>query len=692
MTEIILRVRGPLSSTVVRCMPSTSIGDLRKLVNDSLELGEADFDLLWGYPVKKLECDLSESIINHLSTNETITVRLSAGAVNSPHRGILQSLSQNQSRSKSRQSPTSTSPVGRSTSSGLNFGARIASLSSPKGRSPVDKSSSPRIKRSRIQSSASNEEDISIHLLAAVSGGTGKRDKMLRAAFRRAVELQYDTATAQARVSSALSGAYRIVDSATARTLGSGDSTQLVVTFHKGLGSRQGSTITENVDLLSRDRLRAVLQVVLSDTDEAAKETLRPTHMAGCSPRVFWSLVRLYGGESTVSGDAMKELLPAADWTWLATRRRALSEKAKRNLEQQQSAGGKRARTSAGEAGKTVTKEEEGETEIKKEEKVSSVDLQKIAIQQLLQSAAISCGKRLSDIISSDVLSRLKTALTPTSSLKQAPAPDTESNEEGGPLLQLAEMDAEALQSRESSLSFQEADECVHAARCALFPCIWRRVCALCLPSQPSDSSSESQLLSSAAVVRILAGLGIGGPQQLAPWRHNASMLLEESQTELCRLGVCAESLVRAAETAHHLRLAVPWVSVEPHITPLEEEEGEGEGEGEDEQDEETEREELEAEGWTVIAYEADAMAVEALRQKGEGYAHLGKEVVVSVEGDDEGGEDREEVRGRVVAYAPATAEDPMALWKVHLNEGRGKQDLELHELEKAMMHPSLFA
>ena len=70
----------------------------------------------------------------------------------------------------------------------------------------------------------------------------------------------------------------------------------MAVTFHRGLGSRASSTEQETVDLLGEEQLRAVVNIVLTSQETEAKETLRPIHMAGCSPRVFWSLVRLFGG------------------------------------------------------------------------------------------------------------------------------------------------------------------------------------------------------------------------------------------------------------------------------------------------------------------------------------------------------------------------------------------------------------
>jgi hypothetical protein len=145
------------------------------------------------------------------------------------------------------------------------------------------------------------------------------------------VEKEYDAAKAQARVSSALASKYQMRDSQNARRLGDGQSTTLHVKFKKGIHSR--SYFEETVDLLTEDALRAIIILVLHNPDPDSKEMLKPMNMAGCSPRVFWSLVRLYGGDVL---EGLRQLLPDQDWSFLGERQRALSEKAKANAEQEQ--------------------------------------------------------------------------------------------------------------------------------------------------------------------------------------------------------------------------------------------------------------------------------------------------------------------------------------------------------------------
>jgi hypothetical protein len=55
--------------------------------------------------------------------------------------------------------------------------------------------------------------------------------------------------------------------------------------------------------------------------------------MAGCSPRVFWSLVKHYDGD--IEG-GLRQLFPDQDWGWLHERMRKLSEKAAENKRQEE--------------------------------------------------------------------------------------------------------------------------------------------------------------------------------------------------------------------------------------------------------------------------------------------------------------------------------------------------------------------
>lgn len=84
----------------------------------------------------------------------------------------------------------------------------------------------------------------------------------------------------------------------------------------------------------SRELVAAVLKSIVEDESEDGKEIrekLKPLEMAIKTHRMFWNIVRLFP-ECGVE-EAIPELLPGVDLGFLATRRRKLSAKAKRNLE-----------------------------------------------------------------------------------------------------------------------------------------------------------------------------------------------------------------------------------------------------------------------------------------------------------------------------------------------------------------------
>lgn len=96
---------------------------------------------------------------------------------------------------------------------------------------------------------------------------------------------------------------------------------------------------------------------VVGDAEGEGKEILKPVNMAGCSPRIYWSLVHhITGGQggvvnmeqfeacyreffpstlATSSGESETSSFDAlgADWSWLTRRKYTLSEKAQDNLD-----------------------------------------------------------------------------------------------------------------------------------------------------------------------------------------------------------------------------------------------------------------------------------------------------------------------------------------------------------------------
>jgi len=84
----------------------------------------------------------------------------------------------------------------------------------------------------------------------------------------------------------------------------------------------------EEIDIIPKPLLKAILlQVVVN----GGEDLLRPYHMARCSPRVFWSLVRAYGSDVEA---VLRTILPNIDWKKFKGRKRIKSKKALENERQ----------------------------------------------------------------------------------------------------------------------------------------------------------------------------------------------------------------------------------------------------------------------------------------------------------------------------------------------------------------------
>eukprot|EP01041_Mallomonas_annulata_P004348 gene4349-8656_t len=716
MTEIVLKIKGPLSSTILKCYDSITLKDLRGLISLNLNLDEVNIDLFGGFPLKRIDFDIDSPINGHICGNQTITVRLKSeiGAFNAPNKSPQQ---------VSSQSPA---PFRREIyqSSPLVFGARIATISNIGGTIQEKRKNAKRKRVTKMK--ASSEDDIGTHLLAAVSGGTKKQDRFLRAAFRRAVELQYDQSTAQARVASALSGSYTMEECVNYRALASGASTKMNVTFHKGLGSRRSSTISETVDLLSVEQLKAIVSLVLasdsdSDSDSSnneTRETLRSTHMAGCSPRVFWSLVRLYGGDVL---QGLQSLMPDKDWLWMTTRRRELSEKAKYNLHQKQT----RSRSS-----RSIPHHPAADTPSVQEESTPGDDDNMPTEQEqteALITALIAEVAALVPLTGDD-----DTMVIPPSPPDRLPVPvpvpvrllralGSMRPSSGHVLLasyvlllansspehiivRMNAMESDNIATTTTSIasatsSLEEVSQCIDRVRAVwserCWDCLWRRF----VTANTNDQETETETVE--VVKRSLRSLGITGPSQLAVWRHAPETLLQEARAELEAAGIDVAGLRRAAEVCFLLRDRFPWLqttttttTTTPSYSQAEsgdvsipdkgyddddvEEEGEGEA-----------RRRMADEGWVLVGRDASVAELDAVRGQGGGFAFLGRDVVVQLEEEDEEADEgsglSRQVQGWIMGYLPSTPDEPMALWKAQLSGDWGIQDLEEDELMEAL-------
>lgn len=167
--------------------------------------------------------------------------------------------------------------------------------------------------------------------------------------MKLAVEKQYDQSRADARVRAAMGGWYTAEASAGQRRLGDGEAVAMKVTFSKGEGSK--GHFEETVDRVPRLQVSAVVRMIAGEPE--SREMLKPHNMAGCSPRIFWSLVEYWGGDVPA---ALRRAAPDVKWDFLDTRDRRLSEKAMANAATE-------------EAQRKQTEERKAEKERKRKEK-----------------------------------------------------------------------------------------------------------------------------------------------------------------------------------------------------------------------------------------------------------------------------------------------------------------------------------
>ena len=160
-----------------------------------------------------------------------------------------------------------------------------------------------------------SKEGVESSLVNAVSGQSNDRAaKFFRAATKNAVEHQCELTLATSRLNAALSRNFEIEELSTSRRA-DGSAAKLRVRFKET--SRKWKK--EIVDLLKTDELQAILKYVLLSGGETGREMLKPFNMAQASPRVFWSIARMYDGDVAVG---LADLVPDEDWSFLDTRTR----------------------------------------------------------------------------------------------------------------------------------------------------------------------------------------------------------------------------------------------------------------------------------------------------------------------------------------------------------------------------------
>jgi hypothetical protein len=446
-------------------------------------------------------------------------------------------------------------------------------------------------------------------LLATQPGASGKKNKFLRAVYRRAVELQYDQSKAEARVQALVSGKYTIIENAA-----TGTTKTIDVTYSKGIQGRTEYT-DPKVELLDRVKLKAVVGLVLADDDDgdnSSREMLKSVNMAGCSPRVFWSLVRLFGADIE---KGLFELFPQQNWAFLKGRKRVMSEKAAENKRQELGLPDEEVVRSTVEGVQQT--EESSSTQIllpaTEEENmiVADLDITTAGIAEWLGARCPSdTGKKIIMHFGGGEAALLRLA-----DYKDEASSDT----------------IDSLP--DTVLGGIDLNEWIKGIRRKLYSVFWHKVmCFLCPSPEPENYEKLRKLIEK----RKLAH-----PKYIAGWKRDPAGLsaLLSSHGSVTESGATA-----AAQLANLLIITCnSWIS-------------EYEPEGTARLDEEDEDDVLRAEGWLFEATARLSLFPSTVHL-------IGKNVFCRLD------EDNEE-QAMIYAYAPPTATEPDALWKVLFKDG----------------------
>lgn len=678
---------------------------------------DGDFDVLAGFPLKPLTLQDEDVIDGHISNNEVLRVQAKelSGQQAQGHSKYRPSKRAKTAAASTETSKKTVSTVAASPSAS-GFGARIATLSSssgsasnkfrgssgrvsrpagftvfapsgvrsdqPSGRRRVRQASKPRQGQTQDGGQGTTESDISEHLISAVSGGSSRRDKVLRKVFRSAVEYQYSSSKAVARLQAVYAGTYNIEASASARILGSGMSSQLDVTFPRGGGQR--GTFSETVELLGEELLKALLKVAVEDTEGEGKEVLKPMNLARCSPRIFWSIVHRYGSNLI---DAIQRLLAGVDdCSWLTLRKRELSDKAKENERQEQERAAvrelrKRKREGGSATASEGTNEPPTSTESPQNTSSTSVAQSKPAFPQLLSSVISSLTLSL---VAAEHHEELRNWLKTT--YEQKFDADGAVGELPWLLLLSNASDEDidhftattASTAAASCLSKDQVSLWISSAQSILLQYLWQIVCG---------GGSERLRLA-------LKALRIRNPSEILLWRSAVSGLhsgLQQRDSALPSIGMLwpaafrgpfqserAEGSPSSSFTVDHVQFMVqlcqtatsvcPWMKEYERIV-FDEDDNKAADDDAGENDAENE-----------VSFD------EWLTQE-DAHEFMGKRVRIIVLSEEDEDDDNDEEQqdsvsalellpigsyweeGHVMGYLPPTDEEPMALWRVRLEE-----------------------
>lgn len=371
MLTLLLTQSGVSVRKILQIDSGSTLAELYRSASTMLDLKESSFTLSVGFPPKTIICDATKTIADAGIRNqdriqatkvttrgtagESLVARVADTKADSASVASITSINVNQKKpaiktdepeqrrtkrkaaqraeesfaetiqaqdtilareTPSKRSGKSYTRTGTQASSATT---RFPTASVGEGRRLVDGTVVSPAKRSR-KVTKTNESDPSLALLNTLDERS-TAGRLMRKGWRHAVTNAYEQNQAVARLA-AIPRSVQIQHS--------DNSNLLKVQYPKGLQGR--GTYDEEVDFIPLDVLQSCLEGIYSSNTEA----LRPENLAILSPRVLWSLV--YHHPQLEITEIYRALLPDLDWSFLRRRPQQLSEKARENLRQKQTA------------------------------------------------------------------------------------------------------------------------------------------------------------------------------------------------------------------------------------------------------------------------------------------------------------------------------------------------------------------
>lgn len=205
-----LKAVGPNSTKSLSVSNEINFKQLKNVIVEAFHeqsFKPMDFDVLFGFPPEVCTLSDEDPICPTLTTG--LTLRISIKSAISPSSSSSHIPPNDAIRKRKVLSKVPSVVVGTknqvSVLRTLDSSTKSFSVIGKSASTPI-KNRSPRVRKLKVSDCASSENDIIEHLIEAVNGGKGSRNKILRKVFRSAVSNQYNTTKAVARLSSLYAG------------------------------------------------------------------------------------------------------------------------------------------------------------------------------------------------------------------------------------------------------------------------------------------------------------------------------------------------------------------------------------------------------------------------------------------------------------------------------------------------------